>query len=173
MYQNDIPDNKFYEYNQRLVYYVISKEYYDFLKDEDVFQEGMIGLFKARKYYDKSKSHSFSSFAYTCIKNEIGMYLRKENRQMKLDLISLEEPVFDEHDSNDITIADQITSTAATKFIIDENVYISELDEKILKLSGQGYTQREIAKIFGCSQAQISRRLKHLRILILNNCIEI
>ena len=39
--------------------------------EEDLMQEGMIGLFKAITSYQEGKSTSFSTFAYLCVHRQI------------------------------------------------------------------------------------------------------
>ena len=62
----------------------ISREYFLVGADfDDLLQEGMIGLYKAIRIYDKDKNHSFSSFASLCIhrqlQNAVKLYNRKKN----------------------------------------------------------------------------------------------
>ena len=55
-------------------YYLIGAE------QEDLLQEGILGLLKAIKFYDETKS-SFSSFAFLCIRREMISAIRKANTQ--------------------------------------------------------------------------------------------
>ena len=57
-------------------YYLIGAE------QEDLLQEGILGLLKAIKFYDETKS-SFSSFAFLCIRREMISAIRKANTQKK------------------------------------------------------------------------------------------
>ncbi len=61
--------------NKNLVYLVVNKRFPTFIHDDDVIQSGYIGLWKAITTYD-DKKYAFSTYAYHCIYNEIGMYLR-------------------------------------------------------------------------------------------------
>lgn len=79
--------DKLIEDNMKLVYYVINKYYPSYLGDEDVVQEGMLGLCRAANNYDPSKT-KFSTYAVICIKHQILYYLRsrsKHNGTLSLD----------------------------------------------------------------------------------------
>ena len=72
-----------FEENQKLVYFVVNK-YYDWLaEDEDIIQEGFLGLYKASLTWDSSRS-KFSTYATRCILNQIRHELRKRSRGRRL-----------------------------------------------------------------------------------------
>ena len=52
---------------------------------EDLVQEGILGLLKAIKFYDETKS-SFNSFAFLCIRREMISAIRKANTQKNMVL---------------------------------------------------------------------------------------
>ena len=76
--------------------------------EEDLIQEGMIGLFKAVKNYDDEKNASFSTFASLCVKRQIYTTVTASKRKKHGPLnnyISLfneqgEEDQFMEEDTN-------------------------------------------------------------------------
>lgn len=49
--------------------------------NEDVVQEGMIGIFKAIRSYDANKEAAFKTYADTCINNQILSAIKKANRR--------------------------------------------------------------------------------------------
>ena len=49
--------------------------------NEDVVQEGMIGIFKAIRSYDATKEAAFKTYADTCINNQILSAIKKANRR--------------------------------------------------------------------------------------------
>ena len=66
---------------------------------EDIIQEGMIGLYKAIRDYDKEKNASFRSFAELCINRQMITAIKAATRQKHQPLnsyISLNKPVFEE-----------------------------------------------------------------------------
>lgn len=59
----------------------ISREYFLIGADEDdLIQEGMIGLYKAIMVYDKTKNHNFSAFASLCIHRQLQNAVKNANR---------------------------------------------------------------------------------------------
>lgn len=55
---------------------------------EDIMQEGLIGLYKAIKGYDKQKQNSFRSFANLCIERQLITAIKSSNRQKHMPLNS-------------------------------------------------------------------------------------
>ena len=53
---------------------------------EDLIQEGMIGLYKAIKYYSTNKNASFSTFAHMCIKRQIQTAIKHAGAKKNLTL---------------------------------------------------------------------------------------
>ena len=51
--------------NKAKTYYIAGAD------NEDVVQEGMIGIFKAIRSYDANKEAAFKTYADTCINNQI------------------------------------------------------------------------------------------------------
>ncbi|MBR1376695.1 MAG: sigma-70 family RNA polymerase sigma factor [Bacilli bacterium] len=134
---------------------------------DDYYQVGTIGLIYASKNYNSNLKISFSTYAYTCIKNEILKYI-KSNQNKKYD-ISLDEQIYDNLILEE-TIADNSIENAIDTIIIEESnkelyrVLNDELtdDEKIIvkKLYGLGceqYKQTEVAKKLNIPQYKISR----------------
>ena len=55
-------------------------------EQEDLIQEGMIGLYKACQTYSENVGASFKSFAYLCIKRQMQSAIKSANRQKNLVL---------------------------------------------------------------------------------------
>lgn len=97
--------------------------------NEDLMEEftmiGSIGLKKALDNFNPDFNVNFSSYAYKCVQNEIGMQLRKNLRTSKFEEISLDQFV----DDDDIKICKIDT-------IGNESNYINDMDhsEKITYL---------------------------------------
>ena len=54
--------------------------------EEDLIQEGMIGLFKAVTSYQEEKNTSFSTFAYLCVQRQIYTTITAFNRKKHIPL---------------------------------------------------------------------------------------
>ena len=55
-------------------------------EQEDLIQEGMLGLYKACQTYSEAQNASFKSFAYLCIKRQMQSAIKSANRQKNLVL---------------------------------------------------------------------------------------
>lgn len=72
---------------------------------EDIVQEGMIGLYKAIRDYNRDKQASFRAFADLCITRQIITAIKTATRQKHLPLnsyVSLNKPVYDESSEREL-----------------------------------------------------------------------
>lgn len=53
------------------------------LDEIDLYQEGMLGLADALKYYDESQGSQFSTYAFKCIRGKVLNCIRKETRKKR------------------------------------------------------------------------------------------
>lgn len=159
------------EHNLRLVAH-ISKKYYTTVSDgDDLISIGTIGLIKAVDTFKPNKGSKFSSYASTCIQNEILMYLRS-GKKSALD-ISMNEPIDTDRHGNvltlmdiiavDDTIADDIDAAikcTKMKRIIREELSDTERNIIVKRYGLDGRkprTQREIASELKISRSYVSR----------------
>ena len=80
-------------------YFIIGAE------KEDIYQEGMIGLYKAIKSFDSEKQNSFKTFANLCIERQLITAIKTSNRQKHQPLnsyLSLNIAAYD--DDNDTSL---------------------------------------------------------------------
>lgn len=158
------------EGNTRAQEYIISK-YENFVKakarsyfligadKEDIYQEGMIGLYKAIRDFNAEKSNTFRGFAELCVTRQIITAIKTATRQKHIPLntyISLNKPVSD--DESDRTLLDIISSMKITdpeelvisqeqkEYIEDEiSKVLSELEMEVLHSYLDGKSYQEIA----------------------------
>ena len=96
---------------------------------EDIIQEGMIGLYKAVRDFDGSKTNSFKCFAEICITRQIITAIKTATRQKHIPLnsyVSLNKPIYDEE--SDRTLLDII----ATSIVTDPEELIISKEELII-----------------------------------------
>lgn len=87
--------------NQNLVRFAINRYFPSLRDDEDIFQVGWIGLWRACIGYDSSRS-KFSTYAVRCIINEIRVELRNRAKLWGFgDIASLDEPVYFDKDGDE------------------------------------------------------------------------
>lgn len=130
---------------------------------EDIVQEGMIGLFKAIRDYDKEKLSSFKAFAELCITRQIITAIKTATRQKHTPLnsyISLDKPIFDEE--SDRTLIDVI---AGSKSVDPEELLVnqeklSDMERKLSELLS-GF-EKQVLQLYleGCSYQEISEKLE-------------
>ncbi len=77
---------------------------------EDIIQEGMIGLYKAIRDYDRNRKTTFRAFAEICITRQIITAIKTATRQKHIPLnsyISLNKPAYNEE--SDRTLLDVLS----------------------------------------------------------------
>lgn len=126
---------------------------------EDIVQEGMIGLYKAIRDYQKDKLSSFKAFAELCVTRQIITAIKTATRQKHIPLnsyVSLDKPIYDEE--SDRTLLDVIAGTKALdpeQLMINRERFgdmetkmselLSELEREVLALYLDGQSYQEIS----------------------------
>lgn len=131
--------------------------------DEDLFATGLVGVVKAVNTFNPDKGVKFSTYAMPIIRNEILMTFRKKRI---IPAFSLDEP-YDLGNGESVDFSEMIADSRRfeEEVIVDTQLELifsnlSEREKKIITLSMQNKNQREIAKICGISQPQVSRIIK-------------
>lgn len=112
-----------------------SKSYFLIGADkEDIYQEGMIGLYKAIRDYRPDKLSSFKAFAELCITRQIITAIKTATRQKHIPLntyISLNKPIYDEE--SDRTLLDVISEAKISdpEELIVSKEELKHIEEKI------------------------------------------
>jgi len=78
-HQKEATRNQIVLDNSGLVYGIASRYKSNNIDTDDIIQEGMIGLINAAEKFDGSKGNEFSTYACSCIKNQIVNYIRKNS----------------------------------------------------------------------------------------------
>ena len=159
------------EHNLRLVAHIV-KKYSSGMNDYDeLISVGTIGLIKAINTFDMQKSGRLSSYAATCVQNEILMMFR--NASKRSHDISLNEALDTDKDGNDLVLMDILS----TEDDITEKLDIKLKSEKLQQymdevlderektviyfrygLNGtEEKAQREIARMLNISRSYVSR----------------
>jgi RNA polymerase sporulation-specific sigma factor len=148
---------------------------------DDLMQEGMIGLFKAIQDYDASKDASFSTFAELCISRQLYSAIKSSNRQKNIPLntyISIYSPAYSQENGEreENFIVDQSLESMGMnpeEILIDrENVAnlqkkiyecLSNLEKKVFALYMEGLTYQEIAKQLDKEPKSIDNALQRMK----------
>lgn len=143
-------------------------------ENEDLIQEGMIGLFKAIRDYDEKKEVAFSYFAQICIKRQLASALEASNRKKHRPLnnyvsfsndendagLSLEETISQGVISPEQMILEQEKLTEFNERIKSK---LSKMEKEVLNLYLEGYNYTQIAKIMEKAPKSIDNALQRIR----------
>jgi len=126
---------------------------------EDIYQEGMIGLFKAMRDFKADKLSSFKAFAELCVTRQIITAIKTATRQKHIPLntyVSLNKPIYDEE--SDRTLLDILSEAKVSdpeELIINreelKNMHseiggvLSNLEMEVLMSYLDGKSYQEIA----------------------------
>ena len=159
---------QFYKENEKLVYYLLNQKGIQGAQFEDLEQVGRIGLIKAIRTFDQNRKIKFSTYASTCIINEMRIFFR--NNQKWQSEVSF-QTVIASNGKDDITILDTMedeeTSSLEEDFFHREKlirvitILLSEFPfskSYVMFLITAGISQGKIASIMGMTKGAISRR---------------
>ena len=148
-------------------------------ENEDLIQEGMIGLIKAVRDYDESQGASFSSFAELCVSRQMYSAIEASKRKKHLPLntyVSLYEESEVETDGRTMPLIDTIEPeqendpealyfgkeyTEAFVEQLKEN--LSALENHVLYLHLMGTDYRKIAELLDKSPKSIDNALQRIK----------
>lgn len=134
---------------------------------EDLYQEGLLGLYKASLAFDPQREAVFSTFAYLCIKHNIysslRVYFSKKN-----DPVRTGSPIDDA-----ITVQCPDLCTEPEKLLIEkENIRIlkesvdtslSDYERRVLKLFLKGLSYEAIAELLSASPKSVDNAIQRIR----------
>lgn len=153
---------------------------------EDIFQDAYIGLMMAAEHYDETKGIKFSTYAYRVIQRKLNEETNRKQMEMGNIHIWRSSKVGSRPDLKPVLIGENLMRTIEYDEDMDKEIslkrnrelllkYINRLPEDIrivLELSfglndtWRVYTQKEIAKMFNCTQPAIyAKRKKGIKML--------
>lgn len=149
---------------------------------DDLMQEGMIGLFKAIKDYRAGRDTSFSTFADLCIARQMYSAIKSSNRQKNLPLntyVSLYAPAYSENEETeegnfmvDVNSLGVLEQSPEEILINKESVEsakdslmkkLSKMEKAVMELYFQGMTYQEIAAAMKKSPKAIDNALQRIK----------
>ena len=146
-------------------------------EDDDIIQEGMIGLFKAIQSFDLEKNNSFKTFANLCVERQLITAIKTSNRQKHIPLnssFSLNNTAYDENDDTTVMEIldtnfvedplDTITKREYMEFIehkIDKN--LSSFEKQVLNRYIQGESYVDIADKLNSPVKSIDNAIQRIR----------
>ncbi len=143
-------------------------------ENEDLIQEGMIGLFKAVRDFDLDRETSFASFATLCIRRQMYTAIEAAARKKHGPLNSYVS--LDEQDDGDTAMIDNMEAGGDSNpeelligqeyaSIIEDQLKekLSDLENRVLYLHLQGTDYKTIAKLLDKSPKTIDNALQRIK----------
>lgn len=149
--------------------------------NEDLIQEGMIGLFKAVRDYDMGRDASFYTFAELCISRQMYTAVQASKRQKHLPLntyVSLDSGKSsaggDEREEVKLKelLADKVELSPEELFLDKERVAylekaieeeLSDFERQVLDLYLTGMSYGQVAKVLGRDEKATDNALQRLK----------
>lgn len=146
-------------------------------ENEDLIQEGMIGLMKAVQNFDETLGNSFQSFADLCVSRQMYSAIEASRRKKHWPLnsyVSLYEA--DDAESRDVLLIDTIQSEVDNNpevlyfgkeyeeaFFEKLKESLSALENRVLYLHLMGTDYRTIAEILNKSPKTVDNALQRIK----------
>lgn len=147
--------------------------------NDDLIQEGMIGLFKAVRDYDSGRDASFSTFADLCVSRQMYTAVQASRRQKHIPLntyISLYGTAGTDHDGEEEELVNVLAARSLQspeEVVIDkENVdrlektiekELSNFEKQVLDLYMTGMGYQQIAKVLGKDDKSTDNALQRIK----------
>lgn len=112
---------------------------------EDIYQEGMIGLYKAIRDFKPDKLSSFKAFAELCITRQIITAIKTATRQKHIPLntyVSLNKPIYDEE--SDRTLLDILSG-----------VKVTDPEELVISAEEVSHIEHEIGEVLSDLEMEV------------------
>ena len=148
-------------------------------ENEDLIQEGMIGLIKAVRDFDVTQKTSFSSFAELCVSRQMYSAIEASNRKKHLPLnsyVSLYEDSEEVGEGRSLPLIDTIESSKENDpevlyfgkeyteaFAEQLKELLSPLENHVLYLHLMGTDYRTIAQLLGKSPKSVDNALQRIK----------
>lgn len=169
--------NKLLNKYKELVNMKVGKYFIIGAEKEDIYQEGMIGLYKAIKSFDPEKQNSFKTFANLCIERQLITAIKTSNRQKHMPLnsyLSLNATAYDDDNDtslleifNSKTVEDPLETLTKKEYYktvedkIEEN--LSEFEKQVLHRYARGESYVSIAEKLDSPVKSIDNAIQRIR----------
>lgn len=172
---------------KELVYMKTSRYFLIGAEKDDIYQEGMIGLYKAILSFKEDKHNSFKTFANMCIERQLITAIKTSNRQKHMPLnsyLSLNTPGNDEEDDNEKTLLEVLNNKTAedpldtitkkeyyssVENAIDKS--LSDFEKQVLKKFIKGDSYVKIAEELEAPVKSVDNAIQRIRKKALKNIV--
>ncbi len=133
-------------------------------ENDDLIQEGMIGLFKAIRSFRLSEEASFYTFAKLCIERQMYTAVQASRRKKHAPLngyVSLDEKpqVYEEPDPESLMIARENLESRYAQI----HSRLTDMEKKVLRLYLVGNTYGQIASAIGKNEKAVDNTIQRLK----------
>lgn len=148
-------------------------------ENDDLIQEGMIGLFKAVRDYDVNQENSFQSFADLCVSRQMYTAIKLSQRQKHMPLnsyVSLYDSGDENSEDKQSPLIDQLQGEKDNnpeELFLDKEYFsmmeqelkkrLSDLESRVLHLHLMGEDYRSIAILLDKSPKSIDNALQRIK----------
>ncbi len=147
--------------------------------NDDLIQEGMLGLFKAVKDFDETRDVTFSSFASMCVNRQIMTAVTISNRKKNSPLnsyVSFNTPLYSEDEYSDMHYVDIMTTQrekspediyieneSADNFRTKLDSVLSRYERIVFGMYLQGIDYIEIAEKLGKTPKSVDNAIQRIK----------
>ena len=139
--------------------------------NEDLIQEGMIGLLHAIRSFDTERDTSLKTYAERCIKSRVYSAIRSASRfkhRPLNDSISIESPGFDEVQTLSSDISRDPEELVITRELTDElrsklTDTLSKFEKEVLDLYLDGLSYSDIAEVLSKPEKSVDNAVQRIR----------
>lgn len=172
---------------KELVYMKTSRYFLIGAEKDDIYQEGMIGLYKAILSFKEDKHNSFRTFANMCIERQLITAIKTSNRQKHMPLnsyLSLNTSAHEEDDDSEQTlleVLDNKTAEDPLDTITKKEYYssvedaidksLSDFEKQVLRKFAKGDSYVKIAEELEAPVKSVDNAIQRIRKKALKNII--
>ena len=155
---------------------------------EDIVQEGMIGLYKAIKNFDKSKQNTFKTFANMCIERQLITAIKTSNRQKHMPLnsyLSLNTAAYDNNEESSVELIDTFNNNSVKdplETVMKKEYYkqvqdgieksLSKFEKQVLDRFINGESYNVIAQKLNAPVKSVDNAIQRIRKKAIKNMFE-
>ncbi len=162
---------------KELVYIKVSKYFIIGAEKDDIFQEGMIGLYKAIQSFKEDKHNSFKTFANMCIERQLITAIKTSNRQKHMPLnsyLSLNVSTYDDDDDKTLldildnkTMEDPLDTITKKEYykLVEDTIdkSLSDFEKQVLRKFIRGDSYIKIAEELSSPVKSVDNAIQRIR----------
>ncbi len=172
---------------KELVNIKVSKYFMVGAERDDIVQEGLIGLFKAIKMFNKDKNNSFKSFANMCIERQLITAIKSSTRQKHMPLnsyLSLNASAYDNEEENGMELINMLDNKMVEdplETVMKKEYYeqiessieksLSTFEKQVLDGYVKGYSYVTIAKQLDSPVKSVDNAIQRIRKKAIKNML--